>query len=408
MSKENVIVGLDIGTTKVCVLVGVHSSQGVDIIGIGTAPSRGIRRGMVINIESTVESIKKAVAEAELMAGCEIKSAIVGISGVHIQGLNSSGVVALKAGEVSDEDIARVIDAARALAIPNDKQVLHVLPQEFILDGQDGIKDPRGMSGIRLEVKAHIVIGSITATKNLIKCVHKAGLEVQDLVLQQLASSEAILTPEEMELGVALVDIGGGTTDLAVFHRGSLRHTAILPVAGDHITSDIAFGLRTPLEEAEKIKRKYGCALASLLSSEETFEVSPVSEGQRSRVVSRRLLAEIIEPRVEEIFRLVNEELDKSGYLKLMPAGIVLTGGTALMEGIVEMATDLFDLPARRGYPRGVGGLVDIVQNPQYATAVGLVIYGARKEQPKGLKVREGGPRLKRRLKELFREMFSS
>jgi len=408
MSKESVIVGLDIGSTKVCVLVGVPSSHGVDIIGIGTAPSRGIRRGMVINIESTVESIKRAVAEAELMAGCEIKSAIVGISGVHIQGFNSSGVVALKAGEVSEEDIARVIDAARALAIPNDKQVLHVLPQEFILDGQDGIRDPRGMSGVRLEVKAHIVTGSITATKNLIKCVHKAGLEVQDLVLQQLASSEAILTSEEMELGVALVDIGGGTTDLALFHRGSLRHTAILPVAGDHITSDIAFGLRTSLEEAERIKRKYGCALASLLSSEETFEVSPVSEGQRSRVVSRRLLAGIIEPRVEEILRLVNEELEKSGYLKLMPAGIVLTGGTALTEGIVEMATDLFDLPARRGYPRGIGGLVDIVQNPQYATAVGLVIYGARKEHPRGLKVREGGTKLKRRLKELFKEMFSS
>jgi len=406
--RENFIVGLDIGTTKVCALVGVPGPHGVDIIGIGTAPSRGIRRGMVVNIEATVDAIRKAVAEAERMAGCEIRSAVVGIAGAHIQSFNSNGVVALKSGEVTEGDIARVIDAAKALAIPNDRRVIHVLPQEYILDGQDGIRDPRGMSGVRLEVKVHIVTGAITATQNLVKCVYKAGLEVEDIVLQQLASSEAVLTQEEKELGVVLVDIGGGTTDIAVFHKGSIKHTSVIPFAGDHITQDIAFGLRTPIEEAERIKCRYGCALQAIVPPEETFEVPPVGEGQRPRVVSRQLLAEIIEPRVEEILRMVGEEIERTGYMKFVPAGVVLTGGTAIMEGIIDMASDIFDLPVRRGYPRGVGGLVDIVQNPQYATAVGLVMYGSRTEKGRAFRVREESSRFRQRLKEFLKDVFSS
>ncbi len=408
--KENYIVGLDIGTTKVCVLVGVPTSYGVDVIGVGTAPSRGMRRGMVVNIEATVDAIKRAVAEAELMAGCEIRSGIVGIGGVHVQSTNSHGVVALKTGEVTEEDVNRAIDAAKAVAIPMDRYVIHVLPQEFILDGQDGIKDPRGMSGVRLEVKVHIVTGSLAAVQNLLKCVERAGIVVEALVLQHLASSEAVLTPEEKELGVVMVDIGGGTTDIAIFHKGSVKHTVVLPVAGEHITNDIAFGLRTPLEEAERIKREHGCALTALVPPTESFQVPPVSEGQKPRLVSRQLLAEIVEPRVEEIMRMVEQELDKSGLSKFVPAGLVISGGTALLEGVVEMAAEVFGLPVRRGYPRGIGGLKDMVNNPQYATAVGLLLYGAQRERPREVKLHEGKgvEKIKRRLKDLLKDMFSS
>lgn len=405
MNKGNFLVGLDIGTTKVCALVGVPNPTGVDIIGIGTAASRGIRKGMVVNIDATVDSIRKAVAEAELMAGCEVRSAIVGVAGAHIQSFNSSGVVALKAGEVGEEDISRVIDAATALAIPADRRVLHILPQEYILDGQDGIKDPRGMSGVRLEVKVHIVTGSATAIQNLVKCINRAGIEVEDMVLQQLASSEAVLTQEEKELGAVLVDIGGGTTDIAIFHKGSVKHTAVIPVAGDHVTSDIAFGLRTSIEEAERIKQRFGCAMASMASNE-VFEVSPVGEGQKPRSISRQLLAEIIEPRIEEILRMVEEEIQRSNYSKLIPAGVVLTGGTSLMEGIVDMATDIFGLPVRRGYPRNIGGLVDIVHNPQYATAVGLVLYGAQRAKGRAFRWKEEESKIKKKLREFLREVF--
>ncbi len=406
---ENYVVGLDIGTTKICALVGVPGPEGVDVIGFGTYPSHGLRKGVVVNIEATVDSIKRAVAEAELMAGCEIQSAFVGIAGGHIKGMNSHGVVALKSREVTEDDIRRVIDAAKAVAIPMDREVIHILPQEFIVDGQDGIKDPRGMSGVRLEVKVHIVTGAVTSAQNLIKCVNKAGLTVDDIVLQQLASSEAVLSPEEKELGVALVDIGGGTTDLAIFHRGSIKHTAVISLAGDHITGDIAIGLRTPIEEAEKLKLKHGCALTSMASAEEMVEVAPVGEGQRPRVVSRQILAEIIEPRVEEILGLVEEEIERAGFRRLIPSGVVLTGGTALMEGMVELATQIFDLPVRRGYPKGIGGLVDIVRTPQYATAVGLVLYGSRKGKRADFKPHEENifDKVSRRMKEWLRDMFS-
>ncbi len=406
---ENYVVGLDIGTTKICALVGVPGPEGVDVIGFGTYPSHGLRKGVVVNIEATVDSIKRAVAEAELMAGCEIQSAFVGIAGGHIKGMNSHGVVALKSREVTEDDIRRVIDAAKAVAIPMDREVIHILPQEFIVDGQDGIKDPRGMSGVRLEVKVHIVTGAVTSAQNLIKCVNKAGLTVDDIVLQQLASSEAVLSPEEKELGVALVDIGGGTTDLAIFHRGSIKHTAVISLAGDHITGDIAIGLRTPIEEAEKLKLKHGCALTSMASAEEMVEVAPVGEGQRPRVVSRQILAEIIEPRVEEILGLVEEEIERAGFRRMIPSGVVLTGGTALMEGMVELATQIFDLPVRRGYPKGIGGLVDIVRTPQYATAVGLVLYGSRKGKRADFKPHEENifDKVSRRMKEWLRDMFS-
>lgn len=406
--REEYVVGLDIGTTKICALVGVPTVEGVDVIGIGTYPSHGLRKGVVVNIEATVHSIRRAVEEAELMAGCEIHSAFVGIAGGHIRGMNSHGVVALKSREVTEEDIRRVIDAAKAVAIPMDREVIHILPQEFIVDGQDGIKDPRGMSGVRLEVKVHIVTGAVTSAQNLIKCVNKAGMTVDDIVLQQLAASEAVLTPEEKELGVALVDIGGGTTDLAIFHRGSIKHTAVISLAGDHVTSDIAVGLRTPIEEAEKLKKKYGCALASMASVEEV-EVPPVGEGQRPRKVSRQLLAEIIEPRMEEILGLVEEEIERSGFRRMIPSGVVITGGSALLEGIVELAAQIFDLPVRRGYPKRIGGLVDIVRSPQYATAIGLVLYGSKGGRRADFRPHEENifDKVSRRMKEWLKEMFS-
>ncbi|RLA93670.1 MAG: cell division protein FtsA [Deltaproteobacteria bacterium] len=406
--REEYIVGLDIGTTKICALVGIPTVEGVDVIGIGTYPSHGLRKGVVVNIEATVRSIRRAVEEAELMAGCEIHSAFVGIAGGHIKGMNSHGVVALKSREVTEDDVRRVIDAAKAVAIPMDREVIHILPQEFIVDGQDGIKDPRGMSGVRLEVKVHIVTGAVTSAQNLIKCVNKAGMTVDDIVLQQLAASEAVLTPEEKELGVALVDIGGGTTDLAIFHRGSIKHTAVISLAGDHVTGDIAVGLRTPIEEAEKLKKRYGCALASMAPVEEV-EVPPVGEGQRPRKVSRQLLAEIIEPRMEEILGLVEEEIERSGFRRMIPSGVVITGGSALMEGIVELAGQIFDLPVRRGYPKRIGGLVDIVRNPQYATAIGLVLYGAKGGRRADFQPHEENifDKVSRRMKEWFKEMFS-
>ncbi len=375
--RENIVVGLDIGTTKICAIVAEVTDENIDIVGIGTHPSRGLRKGVVINIDATVESIRKAVEEAELMAGVEIHSVYCGIAGSHIRGFNSHGIVAVKNGEVAASDVKRVIDAARAVAIPLDREIVHVLPQEFIVDEQDGIMEPLGMSGVRLEAKVHIVTAAVTSAQNIIRCCNRTGLEVNDIVLGQLASSEAVLIPDEKELGIALADVGGGTTDLVVFSQGAVRQTAVFGLGGNHLTNDIAVGLRTPLVESEKIKNKYGCALTSMVKKEEMIEVPSVG-GRRARSLSRQILAEIIEPRMEEIFTLVHREILKTGYENLIPSGVVLTGGTACLEGLPELVEQIFNLPVRRGYPSGIGGLLDVVNNPMYATAVGLVLYGRR------------------------------
>ena len=405
--KEEFIVGLDIGTTKICAIVGVPTATAVDIIGIGTHPSHGLRKGVVVNIESTVQSIKRAVEEAELMAGCEITSVYTGIAGGHIKGFNSHGIVGVKSHEVSESDMRRVIDAASAIAIPMDREVIHILPQEFIVDGQNGIKDPQGMSGVRLEVKVHIVTGAVTSAQNIIKCANRAGLEVNDIILQQLASSEAALTPEEKELGVALVDIGGGTTDIAIFHQGSIKHTSVISLAGDHVTGDIAIGLRTPIEEAEKIKKKYGCALTSLVAKDERVEVPAVGE-RGGKVISRYTLAEIIESRMEEILSLAHREIANSGFESLTASGIVLTGGSALLQGVADLAEQIFSLPVRTGYPREIGGLTDIVKNPIYTTAVGLVLYGMKGQQSVGFAPGENNifDKVTKRMKGWFKEFF--
>ena len=380
MGKDNgVIVGLDIGTTKVCAIVAEKNGDGVvDVIGLGHSPSRGLRKGVVVNIEATVDSIRRAVEDAELMAGVEIRSAFVGIAGGHIKGINSRGVIAIsgKNREVTRQDIERVIDAAKAVALPVDREVIHVLPQEFMIDDQGGIREPLGMSGIRLEAEVHIVTGAVASAQNIIKCANKAGLEVRDIVLQQLASSEATLTPEEKELGCILVDIGGGTTDVAVFVEGSVYHTAVLAVGGDLLTNDIAIGLRTPHPEAESLKRKYGCALASMTRPDEKIEVPSVG-GRRPRILSRQTLCEIIQPRLEELFSLVDREVRRAGYVGRVNSGVVVTGGSSIMEGVPELAEQVFDMPVRRGIPRGVGGLTDVISSPMYATGVGLGLYGA-------------------------------
>ena len=393
MAKKpvNVIVGLDLGTTKVCAIVGEVKDGGqVDVIGIGISPSHGLKKGVVVNIDSTVESIKKAVHESELMAGVDINAVYVGISGGHIKGINSRGVAAIKNREVGSADVARAIDGARAVNIPMDQQILHVLPQDFIIDDQDGIKDPHGMSGTRLDVKVHIITGAVTAIQNIVKSCSRAGLHVNDLVLQPLASSRAVLTPEEQELGVVVVDIGGGTTDIAFFLEGSLWHTEVLPIGGNHLTNDIAIGLRTPASEAEKIKIKYGCALSSLVKHEETLDVPSVG-GRPSRLLSRQILCEIIEPRVEELFGMVQQRLKKTGFEDMFASGVVLTGGTALMEGVQDAAERYLGLPIRKGTPRNIGGLMDVVNSPIYATGVGLVLYGAENQQEAPRKFRSAG-----------------
>lgn len=378
---ENIIAGLDIGTTKICCIIGeVRDEKEVDIIGIGTHPSRGLRKGVVVNIESTVESIKGAVEEAELMAGCEIESVYVGIAGGHIKGFNSHGVIAVKNKEVSQFDIDRVIEAAQAVAIPPDREVIHIIPQEYILDEQEGIKEPLGMSGVRLEAKVHIVTGAVTSAQNIVRSVNKAGLEVKDIVLEPLASSDAVLDRDEKELGVAMVDIGGGTSDLAIFFEESIKHTSVLAIGGNHITNDIAIGLRTPQAEAEKIKKTYGCAMTALVKKDDTIEV-PSTGGRDSRILSRQILSEIIEPRVEEMFNLIKREVDISGFSELIASGVVLTGGAASMEGMTDLAEKIFKLPVRRGFPKGIGGLVDVVSSPMYATSVGLILFGLKNHQ---------------------------
>lgn len=405
--NEKLVVGLDIGTTKTCAIVGEIEEDNMNIIGIGSHPSRGLRKGVVVNIESTVGAVKKAVEEAELMGGCNITAVYAGISGAHIKGLNSRGIVAVKDREVKGTDVKRVVDAAQAVAIPLDREVLHVIPQEFIIDDQDGVKDPIGMSGVRLEAKVHIVTAAATATQNIIKCCNRAGLNVENVILQQLAASEAVLGQDEKELGVALVDIGGGTADISIFCSGSIVYTAVLPLGGNHLTNDVAVGLRTPAQEAEKIKQKYGCALTSLVQREETIEVPSVG-GRNPRILSRQILSEILEPRVEEIFQLVQQEITKSGYEDRIAAGVVLTGGCSILEGMPELAEQIFNLPVRRGEPKGVGGLIDVVRNPMYSTSVGLALLGAKNEGERKFRVQEkaGYSKIKGRMKELFGEIF--
>jgi cell division protein FtsA len=374
-SDRNLLVGLDIGTSKVVAIVGEVKSDGaLEIIGIGTHPSRGLKKGVVVNIESTVQSIQRAIEEAELMAGCEIHSVYAGIAGSHVRSLNSHGIVAIKDKEVVQGDVERVIDAAKAVAIPADQKILHVLPQEYIIDAQEGIRDPIGMSGVRLEAKVHIVTGADSAAQNIVKCVQRCGLVVDDIVLEQLASSYAVLTEDEKDLGVCVVDIGGGTTDIAVFGGGAIRHTAVIPIAGDQVTNDIAVSMRTPTQYAEDIKIRYACALSQLANPDETIEVPSVGD-RPPRRLARQTLAEIVEPRYEELFALVREELRRSGLEESVATGVVLTGGSAKMEGAVELAEEVFHMPVRLGVPQYVTGLAEVVSNPIHATGVGLLLY---------------------------------
>ncbi len=374
-SDRNLLVGLDIGTSKVVAIVGEIKTDGaLEIIGIGSHPSRGLKKGVVVNIESTVQSIQRAVEEAELMAGCEIHSVYAGIAGSHVRSLNSHGIVAIKDKEVVQGDVERVIDAAKAVAIPADQKILHVLPQEYIIDSQEGIRDPIGMSGVRLEAKVHIVTGADSAAQNIVKCVQRCGLAVDDIVLEQLASSYAVLTEDEKDLGVCVVDIGGGTTDIAVFGGGAIRHTAVIPIAGDQITNDIAVSMRTPTQYAEDIKIKYACALSQLANPDETIEVPSVGD-RPPRRLARQTLAEIVEPRYEELFGLIRDELRRAGLEEQVATGIVLTGGSAKMEGAIELAEEVFHMPVRLGVPQYVTGLSEVVSNPIHATGVGLLLY---------------------------------
>lgn len=408
MGKQNLIVGLDIGTTKIAVLISELEESGPPrIVGMGTSRSEGLKRGVVINLEKTVESITKALEDAEMMAGVKVNSVFAGIAGDHIRSINSRGVIALSGSrsEISSKDVERVINAARAVALPMDREIIHVLPQEYTVDDQSGIKDPIGMSGVRLEAEVHIVTGAVTSAQNIYRSVKKAGLEVCDLVLQPLASSYALLSPEEEELGVALIDLGGGTTDIAIFHDGSIRHTAVIGLGGNNVTNDIAIGLRTPVEQAEEIKKSYGCALSSLVDSDEMIKVPGVG-GREPKEISRGVLAAIIEPRAEEIFSLVSREIKKTNYSDLLVAGVVLTGGGSLMEGMIELAEQIFDVPVKKGIPQGFSGLVDLVSTPIHSTGVGLILYGL--EQLKEGKSK-GGSKEKgwfRRMKNLFGQYF--
>jgi len=385
--EKRMIVGLDIGTSKVVAVVGeLDGDGGIEIVGIGSHPSRGMKKGVVVDIESTVTAIQRAVEEAELMAGCQIHSVYVGIAGSHIRSMNSHGIVAIKDGEVYQSDLDRVLDAAQAVAIPADQKVLHVLPQEYVIDNQGGIKEPMGMSGVRLEAKVHLVTCAVNAVQNIEKCIQRCGLEVDGVILEQLASNFSVITDDERDLGVCLVDIGGGTSDIAIFTDGSIRHTGVIPIAGDQVTNDIAMALRTPTQHAEEIKIRYACALTQLAGPEETIKVPSVGD-RPPRDLSRQSLAEVVEPRYDELFTLIQAELRRSGYEELIPAGIVLTGGTSKMEGAVELAEEIFHMPVRVGSPQHAQGLNDIIRNPIYATAVGLLIFGARDEE---------GPRMSR------------
>jgi len=404
--KEDLIVGLDIGTTKICAVVAEPTESGVDVIGIGTHASRGLRKGVVVDIDATVDSIKHAVEEAELMADCEISSVYAGIAGGHIEGFNSHGIVAVKDREVTENDVRRVIDAAKAVAIPMDREVIHVIPQEYIIDDQDGIREPLGMSGVRLEAKIHIVTAAVTSAQNIVKCANKAGLNVVDIVLEPLASAEAVLADDERDLGVCLIDIGGGTTDIAVFADGAIKHTCVLGLGGYHVTNDIAVGLRTPFDEAERIKKRFGAASARLLGSDDVITVPSVG-GRRPREVSRKILCEIIEPRIDEILSLSRQELVKAGLEDKIPSGLALTGGCAALSGIGELAEEIFEAPVRIGQPWRVGGLQDVVKSPMYATGVGLVLYGQAQALGRGVsRFRIRDESIFRRVRQRMRDWF--
>ncbi|MCX7095202.1 MAG: cell division protein FtsA [Methylobacter sp.] len=404
-TERNLIVGLDIGTSKVAAIVGEITSDGnIEIIGIGSTPSRGLKKGVVVNLESTVQSIQRAIEEAELMAGCQIRSVYAGIAGSHIRSLNSHGIVAIKDKEVTQYDIDRVIDSARAVAIPADQKILHILPQEFVIDLQEGIKEPIGMSGIRLEAKVHMVTGSVSASQNIVKCIRRCGLEVDDIVLEQLASCNSVLTDDEKELGVCLIDIGGGTTDIAIFVEGAIKHTAVIPIAGDQVTNDIAVALRTPTLNAEDIKRKYACALTQLANVDEVIEVPSIGD-RAPRKISTQNLAEIIEPRYEELMLLVQSELRRSGFEELIAAGIVLTGGSSKVMGLIDLAEEIFHMPVRMGGPQNVTGLTEVVKNPIHSTGVGLLMYG-KEHQGVGRGIDSDGPGVFSRMKNWFQGNF--
>ena len=408
VKDKNLIVGLDIGTSKIVAIVAEVTDEGaLNIIGMGTQPSRGLKKGVVVNIEATMASIQRVIEEAELMADCRITEVYTGIAGSHIRSLNSSGMVAIKEKEVTQADVDRVVETAKAVAIPNDQQVLHILPQEFIIDGQEDVHDPLGMSGVRLEVKVHIVTGAVSAVENLTKCVRRCGLEVRDVILQPLASAKAVLNDDEKDLGVCLMDIGGGTTDIAVFAGGAIRHTAVIPIAGDQVTNDIAMTLRTPTKEADELKVRFGCALRQLADPNDIIEVPGVGD-RGPRKLSRPMLAEVIEPRIEELYSLVVTELQRSGFEELLSSGIVLTGGSALLQGITELGEEVFHLPVRVGIPLYMGGLADVVKSPRYATAVGLLLEG-REQFLHGLAARAqiagiGG--MAERMKQWFKANF--
>ena len=403
MSRDNkeIIVGLDIGTTKIVALVAEVSAEGrLNVIGMGSQDSRGLKKGVVVNIEDTVATISRVIQEVELMADCKVKDVFTGIAGSHIKSFNSDGMVAIKDKEVTPTDVERVVETARAMPIPAEQEILHILTQEFVIDGQDGIREPIGMSGMRLEVRVHIVTGAVSSAQNIVKCVRRCGLEVNDLVLQPLASSYAVLSEDEKDLGVCLVDIGGGTTDLAVWTQGAIRHTSVIPIAGDQITNDIAMALRTPTREAEDIKCKFGCALADLADPEDVLDVAGVDD-RPSRKLSRRALADVIQPRVEELFELVQAELRRSGFDQVLSSGIVLTGGSSVMPGMIELGEEVFHMPVRLGIPKYNGALADVVQHPRFATACGLLLE-AQTQRKRGLKVRE-----KRDVKQVFGRMRS-
>jgi cell division protein FtsA len=406
--NKNLIVGLDIGTSKIVAIVAEVTADGeLNIVGLGMQPSRGLKRGVVVNIEATMASIQRVLEEAELMADYRITDVYAGIAGSHIRSLNSSGMVAIKEKEVTQADVDRVVETAKAIAIPNDQQILHILPQEFIIDGQEDVREPLGMSGVRLEVKVHIVTGAVSAVENLTKCIRRCGLEVKDLILQPLASSIAVLNDDEKDLGVCLMDIGGGTTDIAVFTGGAIRHTAVIPIAGDQVTNDIAMTLRTPTKEAEELKLRHGCALRQLAAVNDVIEVPGVGE-RAPRKLSRQTLAEVIEPRIEELYTLVQAELRRSGFEELLSSGVVLTGGTALMQGMSELGEEVFHLPVRVGVPAYIGGLAEVVRSPRYATAVGLLIEG-RNQFVRDAQLRAGGGGIggvAERMKQWFRANF--
>lgn len=410
MADNEIIAGLDLGTTKVCAIVAEQTDDGLDIIGIGSVPSKGLKKGVVVNIESTVQAIKAAIEQAETMAGCEIRTVYAGVAGSHVRGMNKDGVAAIPHREVDSTDVERVLEQAKAFPLPSDRQVLHVLPQEYIVDEQDGIKEPIGMNGVRLQARVHVVTAATPSVQNIIKCAERCGLHVAEVVLEPLASADAVLSDDEKEIGVALIDIGGGTTDIVVYVNGAVVHTSVVPLGGLSLTNDVAQGLRTPVAEAERIKIRYGCASTALVDQEETIEVPSVG-GRPPRVLPRHVLCQIIEPRVDEIFSAVRHVINETGFSEMLAAGAVITGGTTMLDGMPELAEQVLGLPVRRGAPMGVGGLADVVKSPAYATGVGRVKYGAQKLRvsPKvleKLEVSQVSPNIGRKIGAWFKEVF--